>query len=261
MEAKAKRVQAKATLEQAEAEAIRNIQSLCEGMRAEAQREIRKAKKLKAQAIKAQENAEAELTRATEEREQAEEARQRIVAEAEKEAQEIVDEAYAAARRRTAQLRRRALAQGRPMGANLWRQLSGERLTTQPRSQAVRRRIPTATEPWPRLSAAQRQFLAALPVFLGEAVLSTIWIGVFGALLSAVWSAALPGGGAGGVMWGATAAAAVTFVVIGVTGLGVKAKRQWVISYTLLFRDLSAIIGVVGLVVWLFRSVLLSGGG
>ena len=74
-EARARRAQAEAAREEAELEAIRMTEAVCERMRAKSQRELEEAQNLKAEAAKARQDAQAELDRAKETKSQAEKER------------------------------------------------------------------------------------------------------------------------------------------------------------------------------------------
>ncbi len=107
-EAKARRAQAEATREQAELEAVRTTQALCDRMRAKAEQELKDATGLRAEAQNAHRGAEADLKAATETKEQAEREREHIISDAEKRAQDLIEQARTDAQQETTELRRQA---------------------------------------------------------------------------------------------------------------------------------------------------------
>lgn len=110
-EARARRVEAEATREQAQVEAIRSTQLMCARMKTEAELELQEANKIKEQAHVALEEAHAEIEKSKETKAQAEQERQKIIAEAQKKGQEIVDASEEIAQRETTKLRRQALSE------------------------------------------------------------------------------------------------------------------------------------------------------
>ena len=105
-EARARRARAEAAREEAELEAIRTTEAVCERMRAKTEKEHQEVRNLKAGATKAREDAEAEFRSAREAKAQADRDRDQIVAQAQKESQEVLDQACAEARQETTELRR-----------------------------------------------------------------------------------------------------------------------------------------------------------
>ena len=110
-EARARRVEAEASREQAQVEAIRSTQLVCARMKSEAELELQEASKVKEQAHIALEDAHVEIEKSKEAKVRAEKERQKIIAEAQKKAQEIVDASEEIAQRETTKLRRQALAE------------------------------------------------------------------------------------------------------------------------------------------------------
>lgn len=95
------------------------------------------------------------------------------------------------------------------------------------------------------------------PETLGRIIFVPIWMGGVGAGLGAIWSAALPGSGSSGAMWGGIAAAAVTFLFVGILGLGTgthRGQRTITQGYIMLFAPVAGVIGIVGGVVWAIRA-------
>ena len=107
--AKVSRAEAERAREQAEAEIVQTTRELCDHLRTEAQRELDRARELKAEAERTQLAVQRELERAKELRTGAESYREKIVAEAQKQAQEILDHARALAEEERADLKRQAL--------------------------------------------------------------------------------------------------------------------------------------------------------
>jgi hypothetical protein len=101
-DAKARRAQADAARETAEQEAAQATRTMCEGLKHEAE-------SVKAEAARVLRLAEAEHAHARDATSEAEEARDRIVAEARHQAQEILNRSRAAAQQECTELRRHAL--------------------------------------------------------------------------------------------------------------------------------------------------------
>lgn len=108
-DARARRAQAETAREQAQMEAIRTTQLQCARMRTEVEAELQQASDIKSNAAKLYQEAEAESDRAQEVKAQAEEQRAKIIAEAQRKAQGIIDGAHDIAKRETTELRRTAL--------------------------------------------------------------------------------------------------------------------------------------------------------
>lgn len=72
----------------------------------------------------------------------------------------------------------------------------------------------------------------------------TLLFAAYGALLGTVWSAAFPGGGARGVIWGAVSAGGVTLTFMLVL------SRYAAQGYMLVWSPIVLIIGIIGLIVW-----------
>ena len=110
-EARARRVEAEATREQAQVEAVRSTQLMCARMKTEAELELQEASKIREQAHATLEDAHAEIEKSKETKAQAEKERQKIIAEAQKKGQEIVNASEEIAQRETTKLRRQALSE------------------------------------------------------------------------------------------------------------------------------------------------------
>ena len=110
-EARARRVEAEATREQVQVDTIRSTQLMCARMKSEAELELQEASKTREKAHIALEDAHAEVEKSKEAKAKAEQERQKIIAEAQKKAQEIIDASQEIAQRETTKLRRQALAE------------------------------------------------------------------------------------------------------------------------------------------------------
>ena len=132
-EARARRVEAEATREQAQVEAIRSTQLMCARMKTEAELELQEASKIRDQAHIALEDAQAEIEKSKETKAQAEKERQKIIAEAQKKGQEIVNASEEIAQRETTKLRRQALAEVKSVMGRVqnMREAADEELETQ----------------------------------------------------------------------------------------------------------------------------------
>ena len=132
-EAKARRAEAEVSREQAEVETIKMTKSLCERMRRDAERDLDEVRQAKVEALKARQDAQAELTRAAEVRVEAEAQRGQTVADAQKEAQAVLDNARATAKQEATELRRQSLKEIRTIltRAEDMRAAAGEELETQ----------------------------------------------------------------------------------------------------------------------------------
>ncbi len=132
-EARARRIEAESNREQAQIEAIRSTQLMCARMKSEAELEVQEASKIKQQAHIVLEDAHAEIEKSKEIKAQAEQERQKIIADAQKKGQEIVDASEEIAQRETTKLRRQALAEVKSiMGrAQDMRNAADEELETQ----------------------------------------------------------------------------------------------------------------------------------
>ncbi len=108
-DSKARRAKAEAAREQAEREAIEATRALCERMRAEAARELQEAKNINMDAAKVRQEAEGEYMKARDVRERAEADAANIIAEAQRKAEEIQEQARRTAHREITELRRQAL--------------------------------------------------------------------------------------------------------------------------------------------------------
>ena len=108
-EAKARRAQAEMSREQAELESVNTTKKLCDRMRAEAQQELEEAARIKAETAKERQDIEAVLAQIDGRRAQAEAERDEIIADAQRKAQEVADQARATAQQETTVLRRQAL--------------------------------------------------------------------------------------------------------------------------------------------------------
>ena len=131
--ARARRVEAEATREQAQVEAIRSTQLMCARMKSEAELELQEASKVREKAHIALEDAHAEIEKSKEAKVQAEKERQKIIAEAQKKAQEIIDASQEIAQRETTQLRRQALTEVKAIMSRVqdMREAADEELETQ----------------------------------------------------------------------------------------------------------------------------------
>ena len=107
-EAKIRRAEAEAAREQAEMEAVRTTKLMCGRMRSDAERDLRTAEEKIASATKAREEAEVKLKKAKELRSKLDDERDQIVADAQKQAQQILEEASTTAQREAKDLRRQA---------------------------------------------------------------------------------------------------------------------------------------------------------
>lgn len=108
-DSKARRAKAEAAREQAEREAIEATRALCERMRAEAARELQDAKNIHMEAAKVRQEAEGEYMKARDVRERAEVDAANVIAEAQRKAEDIQEQARQAAHREITELRRQAL--------------------------------------------------------------------------------------------------------------------------------------------------------
>ena len=108
-EAKAKRAQAEVARERAELDTAETTRRLCVGMKAEAEEGLREAESLKAEASRVLRQAEDARDEAREDARAAREARDRTTSEAKQRAEKILEEARAASRQESAELRNQAL--------------------------------------------------------------------------------------------------------------------------------------------------------
>lgn len=108
-DAKARRAQAEASREQAQMEAIRTTQLLCAKIKSDAELELQEASRVRAQSEKTRQEAEEHLAKSKERREQVDNERGQIIADAQKKAQAIIEGASDIAKRETSELRRHAL--------------------------------------------------------------------------------------------------------------------------------------------------------
>ena len=136
--ARARRVEAEATREQAQVEAIRSTQLMCARMKSEAELELQEASKVREKAHIALEDAHAEIEKSKEAKAQAEKERQKIIAEAQKKAQEIIDASQEIAQRETTQLRLHALTKVKAIMSRVpdMRQQAQQRLAFETASRA-----------------------------------------------------------------------------------------------------------------------------
>ena len=123
-DSKARRAQAEAALEEAEIQAIETTQAMCERMRAKWEDRLEELENLKLEATKARREAEAQLSSANETKALAEQERERVIAEANNKAQQILDQARMAAQKELLRLERQALRSKSPVTARLGRRLS-----------------------------------------------------------------------------------------------------------------------------------------
>ncbi len=132
-DARARRAQAETAREQAQMEAIRTTQLQCARLRTEADAELHQAMDVKSDAAKLYQEAEAERDRAREFKGQATEERTKIIAEAQRKAQEVIDGAHDIAKRETTELRRTALKEVKAVLARTenMRSAADEELETQ----------------------------------------------------------------------------------------------------------------------------------
>ena len=114
-ESRARRVEAESARDQAEADVFRTRKAEYERMKADADRVRREAHEIGAEAVKAKEAAEVELTRVDELKAQAKKERAEITARAQERAKEIIEQARATARQEASELRRQALSDIREM--------------------------------------------------------------------------------------------------------------------------------------------------
>ena len=132
-EARSRRIDAEADREKAEQEASSATKLLYEGMRSEANHELDEAKVLKAEAARVLQKAESERGRAKDALKEAEQARDRIMVEAQRRAQDMVDDARKVAQQESTALRHQALKEIKAIlaRAESFRAATDEELETQ----------------------------------------------------------------------------------------------------------------------------------
>ena len=108
-ETKARRAEAENAREQAEREAIYAAQVIAENLKTEAERELTKAREIVEEARHGRQALDAELESFNQRKADFEKERDRMTAEAQRSAQEIIDQARSAAQRETTELRGQAL--------------------------------------------------------------------------------------------------------------------------------------------------------
>ena len=108
-EAKAKRAQAEALREKTEQDSAEATLRMCAGIKKEAEDKIREAESLRSEAARVLGQAETERQNARTATQEAEAKRERIVAEAKRKAQDILDKSRMAAQQEGTELRRQAL--------------------------------------------------------------------------------------------------------------------------------------------------------
>ena len=123
-DSKARRAQAEAALEEAENQALSTTQAMCERMRVKWEGRLEEVENLKLEATKARLEAEAQLSSANETKGLAEQERERVIAEANNKAQQILDQARMAAQKQLLAVERQALQSKSPVTSRLGRRLS-----------------------------------------------------------------------------------------------------------------------------------------
>ena len=123
-DSKARRAQAQAALEEAEVQAIETTQDMCVRMRVKWEGRLEEVENLKLEATRARREAEAHLSSANETKGLAEQERERVIAEANNKAQQILDQARIAAQKQLLVVERQALRSKSPVTASRGRRLS-----------------------------------------------------------------------------------------------------------------------------------------
>ena len=132
-EAKARRAQAEDAREKAEQDTADAARRLWERLKQEADKKLNEAEELKGEAASILRQAEEERSRARDATRQAEASRQTVLAEAKREAQELLDRARLAAQQESTDLRRQALKEIRAIMGRIetMRSATDEELETQ----------------------------------------------------------------------------------------------------------------------------------